>query len=68
MRVWAWRLPQQFVVKKKKIAYLRSYNGSSIGVMQINERVWRGMYDLHRLRWNIWYNAWAGGVKFWICM
>ncbi len=57
---WQESCLQQFVVKKKKIVYLRSYNGSSVGVMQINERVWRGMYDLHRLRWNIRYNAWAG--------
>jgi hypothetical protein len=57
---WQESCLRQFVVKKKKIVYLRSYNGSSVGVMQINERVWRGMYDLHRLRWNIRYNAWAG--------
>ena len=57
---WQESCLRQFVVKKKKIVYLRSYNGSSVGVMQINERVWRGMYDLHRLRWDIRYNAWAG--------
>jgi hypothetical protein len=57
---WQESCLRQFVVKKKKIVYLRSYNGSSVGVMQINERVWRGIYDLHRLRWNIRYNAWAG--------
>ena len=28
--------------------------------MQINERVWRGLYDLNRLRWDINYNAVAG--------
>jgi hypothetical protein len=28
--------------------------------MQINERVWRGMYDPHHLRWDIRYNALAG--------
>lgn len=57
---WQESCLRQFVVKKKKIVYLRSYNGSSVGVMQINERVWRGIYDLNRLRWNIRYNAWAG--------
>jgi hypothetical protein len=51
---------RQFVVKHQKIVYLRSYNGSSVGLMQINERVWRGMYDLHHLRWDIRYNALAG--------
>jgi hypothetical protein len=57
---WQESCMRQFLVKKKKIVYLRSYNGSSVGVMQINERVWRGIYDLHRLRWNIRYNAHAG--------
>ncbi len=31
-----------------------------MGLMQINERVWRGIYDLNRLRWDIRYNARAG--------
>ena len=51
---------RQFVVKKKKLTYLLSYNGSSVGLMQINERIWRGLYDLDRLRWDINYNAAAG--------
>ena len=51
---------RQFLVKQKKIVYLRSYNGSSVGLMQINERVWRGLYDPHHLRWDIRYNALAG--------
>ncbi len=51
---------RQFVVKRKKIVYLQSYNGSSVGLMQINERVWRGIYDLQHLRWDIGYNAAAG--------
>ena len=51
---------RQFVVKKKKLTYLLSYNGSSVGVMQINERIWRGLYDRDRLRWDINYNAMAG--------
>jgi hypothetical protein len=28
--------------------------------MQINQRVWRGFYDVERLRWNTAYNARAG--------
>jgi hypothetical protein len=28
--------------------------------MQINERIWRGLYDRERLRWDINYNAVAG--------
>jgi len=51
---------RQFVVKKKKFTYLLSYNGSSVGLMQINERIWRGLYDRERLRWDIDYNAVAG--------
>jgi hypothetical protein len=48
------------VVKRKKIVYLQSYDGSSVGIMQINERVWRGIYDLQHLRWDIRYNTVAG--------
>lgn len=51
---------RQFLVKHKKIVYLRSYNGSSVGLMQINERVWRGIFDPQYLRWDIRYNALAG--------
>jgi hypothetical protein len=51
---------RQFVVKDSKLTYLLSYNRSSVGLMQVNERVWRGLYDLHRLRWDIRYNAAAG--------
>lgn len=51
---------RQFVVKKKKLTYLLSYNGTSVGLMQINERIWRGLYDRQRLRWDIHYNAAAG--------
>ena len=52
-----WR---QFIIKKGKILYLRSYNNTSVGIMQVNERVWRGLFSRHNLRWNIWYNAQAG--------
>ncbi|MBT8333552.1 MAG: lytic transglycosylase domain-containing protein [Deltaproteobacteria bacterium] len=51
---------RQFVVKDKKLTYLLSYNNSSVGLMQVNERVWRGIYDRQRLRWDIHYNARAG--------
>lgn len=51
---------RQFVTKNKKLTYLLSYNNSSVGLMQINERVWRGFYDRQLLRWNIHYNALAG--------
>lgn len=51
---------KQFVVKNQKLTYLISYNNSSVGLMQVNERVWRGIYDIQRLRWDISYNASAG--------
>lgn len=51
---------RQFIVKKKKLTYLLSYNNTSVGLMQINERIWRGLYDRQRLRWDINYNALAG--------
>ncbi len=51
---------RQFVRKKGKITYLISYNQSSVGLMQVNKRVWRGIYDIHSLMWNIHYNAAAG--------
>jgi hypothetical protein len=52
---------RQFHEVKGRVVYLRSYNGTSVGIMQINERVWRGIYDLEQLRWNIHYNASSGG-------
>lgn len=51
---------RQFVERGNKLTYLLSYNRTSVGVMQVNERVWRGMYDLRKLRWDIRYNALAG--------
>ena len=52
-----WR---QFIIQGGKIRYLISYNQSSVGLMQINERVWRGIYRVESLRWNITYNVRAG--------
>lgn len=51
---------RQFKEKNNKITYILSYNGTSVGMMQINERVWRGIYDHRSLRWDIAYNAMAG--------
>ncbi len=51
---------RQFIVKNKKLTYLLSYNQSSVGIMQVNERVWRGVYNRDRLRWDIQYNILAG--------
>ena len=51
-----WR---QYVVKNKKIVSLHSSTGDT-GIMQINENVWRGFVDRHKLRWNIAYNVETG--------
>jgi septal ring-binding cell division protein DamX len=51
-----WR---QYVVVNKRAEPLRSGTGD-VGLMQINERVWRGFYDIHKLRWDISYNSNAG--------
>ena len=51
---------RQFRQDKGVIEYLRSYNNTSVGLMQINEKVWRGMYDPEKLKWNIRYNMAAG--------
>jgi len=51
---------RQFVMESGKITYLLSYNQTSVGIMQVNRRAWRGIYDLNLLMWNIHYNAAAG--------
>lgn len=51
-----WR---QYVVANKKIVPLSSSSGD-VGLMQVNQRVWRGFYDIQRLRWDIEYNSDSG--------
>jgi len=51
-----WR---QYIVLENRIEPLRSGTGD-VGIMQVNERVWRGFYDLQQLRWDINYNSTAG--------
>lgn len=51
-----WR---QFIRDKGKVTYIKSAVGST-GMMQVNEHVWRGFYDLRGLRWDINYNGRAG--------
>jgi len=57
---WQESCYRQFKEKNDKVIYLRSYDGSSVGLMQINERVWRGIYEERYLRWDIKYNTLAG--------
>lgn len=51
-----WR---QYVVQDGQMVPLLSSTGD-VGLMQMNERVWRGFYDLQKLRWDITYNSNAG--------
>jgi hypothetical protein len=51
-----WR---QFHTENGKVTYLRSSRGS-VGMLQVNERVWRGFYEIEKLRWNVAYNVGAG--------
>lgn len=43
----------------RKLVPLRSGTGD-VGLMQVNERVWRGFYNQQQLRWDIAYNSTAG--------
>ncbi|HEX4209593.1 MAG TPA: lytic transglycosylase domain-containing protein, partial [Candidatus Binataceae bacterium] len=52
-----WR---QFVRVGPRVTYLESSTGD-LGLMQVNKHVWRGFYSIPRLRWDIVYNASAGG-------
>ena len=51
-----WR---QFERKGDTITYRASSLGS-VGLMQINQWVWRGIYNVERLKWDTAYNARAG--------
>jgi hypothetical protein len=51
-----WR---QFIRRNGKLAPLKSRVGS-IGLMQVNQTVWRGVYDLKGLAGDIQYNGRAG--------
>jgi soluble lytic murein transglycosylase-like protein len=52
-----WR--QYVVSDDRKLVPLRSSSGD-VGLMQMNERVWRGFYSQQKLRWDIAYNSTAG--------
>lgn len=51
---------RQFHIDKNAITFLLSYNNTSVGIMQVHEKVWRGVYNTRQLRWNIAYNSRAG--------
>jgi hypothetical protein len=52
-----WR---QYVLRGAERVPLRSETGD-VGLMQVNEDVWRGFYDRAALRWDVAYNVRAGG-------
>jgi hypothetical protein len=51
-----WR---QFTKRDDRVTWLESSTGD-IGLMQVNKHVWRGFYDLEKLKWDVLYNAGAG--------
>ena len=61
LRATAWQETcwRQYVKEAGRIEPLRSSAGS-VGLMQINQHVWRGVYDLNKLASDIGYNARAG--------
>lgn len=61
LRATAWQETcwRQYVKENGRVEPLRSSAGS-IGLMQINQHVWRGVYDTHKLAADIGYNAHAG--------
>jgi hypothetical protein len=61
LRATAWQEScwRQYVERQGAVETIRSPSGS-VGLMQINTHVWRGVYDLEALLGNIAYNARAG--------
>lgn len=61
LRATAWQETcwRQFIDKHGTLQPIRSSAGS-IGLMQVNQHVWRGIYDIERLGADIAYNAQAG--------
>ncbi len=50
---------QQYERKDDKIVTLQSQSGG-LGIMQINQHVWRGFYNIERLQGDVAYNIQAG--------
>ncbi|MEQ8231113.1 MAG: transglycosylase SLT domain-containing protein [Gammaproteobacteria bacterium] len=61
VRATAWQEScwRQYVERGGEIRPLQSQAGS-VGLMQVNKHVWRGIYDLERLAADVAYNASAG--------
>jgi transglycosylase-like protein with SLT domain len=61
MKATAWQEScwRQFVRIKGRVRFLQSDTGD-VGMMQVNKHVWRGLYNIPRLEWDIVYNSGAG--------
>jgi len=61
VRATAWQEScwRQFITRNGRIQPIQSGAGA-LGLMQINQHVWRGIYDIEALRSNVGYNARAG--------
>lgn len=61
LRATAWQEScwRQYVVRDGAVETIRSAAGS-VGLMQVNLNVWRGVYDPHELLTNVGYNTRAG--------
>jgi hypothetical protein len=56
---WTESCWRQFVRVRGRLQPIRSSAGA-VGIMQVNEHVWRGFYDLRGLRRDVGYNSRAG--------
>lgn len=61
VRAVAWQEScwRQFVERNGRVTPVESSTGD-VGIMQVNRRVWRGIFDLRKLEWDVVYNAGAG--------
>jgi len=61
VRAVAWQEScwRQFVARGGRVVAVTSSTGD-VGIMQVNRRVWRGIFDLHKLEWDVVYNVGAG--------
>jgi len=61
VRTAAWQEScwRHFLRDGARVVVLQSSTGD-VGLMQVNRRVWRGVFDVRRLEWDVLYNAAVG--------
>ena len=61
VRATAWQEScwRHFLRDGERVVVLQSSSGD-VGIMQVNRHVWRGVFDVKRLEWEIGYNVGAG--------